>query len=150
IRYIRDYNSTDEADWKPLTTYMVTPLGKSIETVEENQRYIRLKLPVTEGYTWKGNAYINPGSFDPSYSIASWDYVYENVNAPFSFENGPTIPNSITVNQRDEILGNPDNPYAYTIENFSKEVYAKNIGLIYKEFFHSEYQTFYDTYNCYY
>lgn len=150
IRYIRDSASTDEADWKPLTTYMVTPLGKSVEVVEENQRYVKLKLPVREGYAWKGNSYIDPESFDPGYSISSWDYTYEQVNSPFVFNDGTTIPHTITVNQRDEVLGNPENPYTYSIETFSKEVYAKNIGLIYKEFFHSEYQTFYDVYNCYY
>ncbi len=150
IRYIRDSTSTNEADWKPNITYMVTVLPSSVEVTEENLRFIKLKLPIKEGYTWKGNSYIHPDSFDPSFSINSWEYLYENVHLPYTLSDGRTIDSTITVNQVDEVLGNPANPFTYTTRNFSKEVYGKNIGLIFKEFFHSEYQTFYSTSNCYY
>jgi hypothetical protein len=150
IRYIRDSTSTSEADWRPNITYMVSANPKSVEVTEENLRYIKLKLPIIDGFTWKGNSYIHPDSFDPSFSINSWDYTYSNVNSPFSFDDGRTVDSTITINQVDEVLGNPDNPFTYTTKNFSKEVYGKNIGLVYKELFHYEYQTFYSTTNCYY
>ncbi|MBC8032927.1 MAG: hypothetical protein H7Y03_02195 [Chitinophagaceae bacterium] len=150
IRYLRDSASTNEADWKPNITYTITVLPASVEVNEENIRFIKLKLPIIDGYTWKGNSYIHPDSFEPSFSINSWDYKYENVSTPFSFNDGRMIDSTITINQIDEVLGNPDNPFTYTTKNFSKEVYGKRIGLVYKEFFHSEYQTFYSTANCYY
>lgn len=150
IRYLRDSASTSEADWKPNITYMITVLPKSVEVVEENLRFIKLVQPVREEYSWKGNSYINPELFDASFSIDTWDYTYQNIGSPFVFNDGRKVENTITVNQRDDVLGNPANPFSYSIKNFSKEVYGKNIGLIYKEFFHSEYQAFYNTFNCYY
>lgn len=140
IRYLRDSASTNEADWKQNITYMITVTRSSVEVVEENQRYIKLMQPLREGFTWKGNAYINPESFDATFSIDIWDYTYANVYSPFVFNDGRTIDSTITVNQRDEILGDTSNPANFSVQNFSKEVYAPNIGLIYKELFHSEYQ----------
>ena len=55
-------------------------------------------------------------------------------NPKFNFEN------VITVLQRDEIIGVPDEPSSYSEVNYSQEKYAKGIGLIYRKFFHSEYQ----------
>jgi hypothetical protein len=150
IRYLRDSASTSETDWKPNITYMITVLSNSVEAVEENQRYIKLVQPIKEDFTWKGNAYINPESFDASFSIDAWDYTYTNIFSPFVFNDGRMVDSTITVNQRDEVLGDTSNPYSYSIQNFSKEVYGKNIGLIYKELFHSEHQSFYDVSNCYY
>lgn len=140
IRYLRDSASTNEADWKPNITYLITVTQNSVEVLEENQRYIKLRQPLKEGLTWKGNAYINPESFDASFSIDAWDYTYANVYSPFVFNDGRTIDSTITVNQRDEVLGDTSNPASYSVQNFSKEVYANNIGLIYKDLFHSEYQ----------
>lgn len=139
IRYLRDSASTNDADWKPNITYMITVLSNSVQVVEENQRYIKLVEPVKEGYTWKGNSYINPEAFDASFSINDWDYKYENVFSPFVL-NGTTLDSTITVNQRDEVLGDTSNPASYSVQNFSKEVYRYNIGLVYKELFHSEHQ----------
>lgn len=150
IRYMRARNSTNEADWKPNITYMVTVLPKSVEVVEENQRYIKLQAPIKSGFEWRGNSYISAEAFEPSFSIDAWKYTYEKVDSVFTFDDGRQVENTITINQRDEVLGNPNNPYVYTIQNFSKEVYAKGIGLVYKDLFHSEYQTFYNTYNCYF
>lgn len=140
IRYLRDSASTSEADWKPNITYTITVTNNEVEVIEENQRYIKLKQPIREGMTWRGNAYINPESFDASFSIDIWDYTYNEVFTPFVFDDGRTVDSTITVNQRDEVLGDVDNPDSYSVQNFSKEVYATNVGLIYKELFHSEYQ----------
>lgn len=140
IRYLRDSASTSEADWKQNITYMITVLSNSVQVVEENQRYIKLVQPLREGFTWRGNAYINPESFDASFSIDDWDYTYANVYSPFVFDDARTIDSTITVNQREEVLGDTSNPAGYSVQNFSKEVYGNNIGLIYKELFHSEYQ----------
>jgi len=72
--------------------------------------------------------------------LFDWDYTYESLNTPFTVFNNVTVDTTITVNQRDEVSGDPNNPNYYSEINFSKEVYGKGIGLIYKDFLHQEYQ----------
>jgi hypothetical protein len=69
---------------------------------------------------------------------------------PFPIFNGQMVQNTVTVNQADEVLGNPADNKSYSEKTFGKEVYAKEVGLIYKEFMHYTYQVFYTTSNCYY
>jgi hypothetical protein len=51
-----------------------------------------------------------------------------------------TIDSTIKVSQRDEIIGNPANPNSYSERNIGEEKYAKGIGLVYRNFLHTEYQ----------
>ena len=48
IRYLRDVGSTNEFDYNPTITYVVTPTREGTDITEENLRYQKLKLPVTE------------------------------------------------------------------------------------------------------
>lgn len=140
VRYYRDVAGTQP--WAEHITYMITPTKESVEVIENNFRYIKLKLPIKEGFNWKGNTYISLFSSDPDWDyryLDGWDYMYENIGSPFTTAMG-SIPNTITVNQRDEVLGHPQDPGLYSERNFSVEVYAKGIGLIYKDFLHSQYQ----------
>ncbi len=149
IRYLND--TTASGTWKPDITYLVTASANTLEVVENNLRFIKLKSPFSEGYTWKGNSYINtqsPGNpnTDPNYYyLENWDYTYANVDQPYpAFST--SVENTVTVNQRDEILGTPDNVDAYSERNFSQEVYAKGVGLIYKNFVHWVFQPRTSTY----
>jgi hypothetical protein len=151
VRYLRDTLATKP--WKPTLTYFVTPTREAVEVVEENFRYEKMKLPVKEGYSWKGNRYINLNSSDPNWNydfLFDWDYTYENAGMPFPVFNGQLVQNTVTVNQVDEILGNPADNKSYSEKTYGKEVYAKEVGLVYKEFMHYTYQVFYTTANCYY
>src|SRR5450432_1503089 len=47
LRFIRK-NENDE--WLPNNSFMVVPTANSVEFVENNLRYIKLVLPVTEGF----------------------------------------------------------------------------------------------------
>ena len=121
---------------------MVVPTENSIEFVENNLRYIKLKLPIREGYTWKGNSYIDTYSLNSDLKyLDDWDYTYDSVNVPLTLGN-ITIDSTIRVAQRDEFLGqDPKIPGTqYAEKNYSVEKYAKGIGLVYKEFIHWEYQ----------
>jgi hypothetical protein len=69
-----------------------------------------------------------------------WDYTYENLSKSFTVWNNLSIDNTITVNQRDEVIGIPMDPTVYSESTFSKEAYGAGIGLIYREFLHWEYQ----------
>src|SRR5688500_9153731 len=50
IRYLRDAESTNEADWKPSLTYMIVLTREGVEVIENNFRTLKLKLPITEGF----------------------------------------------------------------------------------------------------
>jgi hypothetical protein len=149
IRYLNDTAAL--GTWTPDITYLVTVSTNTLEVVENNLRFLKLKAPVANDYTWKGNAYINtqppanPNN-EPDYSyFDNWDYTYADVDQPFTPFTTP-VSNTITVNQRDEILGTPGNVDSYSERNFSLEVYGKGIGLIYKNFLHSVFQPRTSTY----
>jgi hypothetical protein len=151
IRYLRDTSGT--LPWSPTMTYTVTPTRESVEVVEENFRYEKMRLPVRDGFTWKGNKYINLNSMDPNWNfdfLFDWDYTYENTGLPFPVFNGQLVENTVTVNHVDETLGNPADDKSYSERTYGKEVYAKNVGLVYREFMHYTYQVFYTTSNCFY
>jgi len=143
IRYLRDTLSNNESDWTPINTYMVVPTPQTMEVIENNFRFQKLKLPIKEGFNWKGNSYISAYSSDPNWDFRyydDWDYTYENVDAPFTIFGCESIENTITVNQRDELIGIPEDANAYSERNYSVEVYAKGVGMVFKDFIHWEHQ----------
>ena len=138
IRYIRK-NSSD--DWSPNNTFMAVPTDNSVEYVENNLRYLKLQLPITQDFSWKGNSYID------TYSLASvlaymddWDYIYDSVNVPLTI-NSLSFDSTIKVSERDDSLNIPiTSETSIADRNYSVEKYAKGVGLIYREFLHWEYQ----------
>ena len=128
--------------WQYKLAYYITPNGKSVEVVDDNNyRFIKLKEPVTEGYSWKGNAYLDAVS-DLSISyLYNWDYTYQNVKMPYRVP-AATFDSTVTVLQQDNTFPEGDfNPAYYQQRNYSVEVYAKGVGLIYKDFLHWTWQT---------
>jgi hypothetical protein len=69
-----------------------------------------------------------------------WDYKYANVNQDFLNFNAVKLPGTVTVEQRDELIGTPSNINVYSEKTYAKEVWAKGTGLVFKEFIHWEYQ----------
>lgn len=128
--------------WVPNNTFMAVPTENSLEFVENNLRYIKLKLPITEGFTWHGNSYIDSYSLNSDLKyLADWEYTYDSLNATLNL-GSITVDSTIRVAQRDEFLGqDPKIPGTqYAEKNYSVEKYAKGIGLVFKEFTHWEYQ----------
>jgi hypothetical protein len=137
IRYLSDTNEI--APWTPSIAYMVTPLAGSVEVVENNLRYIKMITPVQDGMTWLGNAYIDTKSDTSQVPyMDGWNYTYSNTGMPYTVLAG-TIPVSVIVNEANSVTGLGDGSYTQTV--FSQEVYGKNIGLIYKNFLYSVYQS---------
>lgn len=139
IRYIRNI---DTDPWKSDATFMAINTGSSLEFIENNFRYLKLKQPLRDKYSWKGNSYIDTYSLNNEFKyLDDWDYVYENVGLPEQIGNF-SLANCLTVNQRDESHGDITNPNTvYSEVNYSQEKYALGIGLVYRKFFHSEYQS---------
>ncbi len=138
-RYLR---SSPADAWIIDDTYMVVNTDNSSEFIENNLRFIKLKLPIVQDYTWKGNSFISTTSTDPELNLRyldNWDYAYDSLNAPLAL-GALNLDSTIKVTQRDEVIGNPNDPNSYSEINYGVEYYAKGIGMVYKRFFHSEYQ----------
>ncbi len=129
IRYLSDTAASKA--WVPALTYMITPTRETMEVMENNLRYIKLTLPITNGFSWQGNSYIDTRPINPDLVyLAGWNYTYDSVGDSYSVLAG-TIPNTLIVQQMNETdLGGSDTLFSSV--NFSQEVYAKGIGMIYK------------------
>lgn len=131
------------APFIPNNTFTVTPEGTDwIEYVENNLRFMKLRFPLMNDFQWKGNSFIDASSISSSVRyLYDWDYTYQNIGQPFTV-NGRTFDNTITVLQRNEEFpeGDFDPSQPYKQWDYSIEVYAKGVGLIYKNFDHKVWQ----------
>ena len=105
-----------------------------LQRVEDNQRIIKMVFPVKESRRWDGIVYIRRDTLVPIRGgsidmYKDWDdFVFENIGETFldTSRTGPKIyPDALQVLQVDK-TNNIEKRY-------SREVYAKNIGLVYKE-----------------
>lgn len=137
IRYIR---KTAANPWNPDNTFMAVPTDFAMEFVENNMRFLKLRGPVREGYSWKGNTYIDTYSLNSNVKyLEDWDYIYDSVNVKKTIGTF-TLDSTIHVAQRNEVIGNISDANSYSEINFGSENYAKGLGLVYRNFLHIEYQ----------
>jgi len=148
IRDSTDLNSWTAAQpWVSSNTYNITPFSDRIEVIEDNLRVIKLRQPIREGYSWKGNSYLSDQPYEAAgYSFSNddamddWDFTYEAVLPFFSYK-GKTYTDVLSVEQVDEAFNAPVTiPTSYGAKSRSVDRYAKNIGLVYREFEMWEYQ----------
>lgn len=136
-RSIRDSAGTEP--WRPAGNYVITPLEKTVEVVENNLRTVRLASPVTQDFSWKGNQYLPFAPYstiydfrsDTNFDLADWDYFYEATGETLLL-NGQTVNDVITVKHIDEETTANDDIFL-TGKTFSEDKYAKGIGLVYQE-----------------
>jgi hypothetical protein len=123
IRYIR---STPTAAFVPDNTFMALNTGTSIEFIENNLRFLKLKAPIQQDYTWKGNSFINTNSQVPYLKFYDdWDYSYDSLYMPAKL-GAITIDSTIKVAEIDDQTA--------IDRTFSEAKYAKGIGLVYRNF----------------
>lgn len=140
FRFITD--TLEINPWKSISTYYITSTKNNIEVVDDNNlRFIKLVSPVSKGIDWMGNVYIDTRSGTTPYLyLDGWKYVYTAVDSPYITIAGK-IDSTVTVMQRDETSPEgPFDPQFYQQRNYGVEVYAHNIGLIYKNFLHWTWQ----------
>lgn len=147
IRYVRDVAGTQ--GWQTDGTYLVTPLAQTIEVSENNLRFVRLALPVTEGFSWKPYEYL-PNNPYSNYNSAIDNqlvvrtFKYTSVNGSTTL-NGKSYSSVITVEtSRDSLnAGNGTtvtNPNGLANKLYETEQYAKGVGMIYQEYTLWDYQ----------
>lgn len=111
-RSIRE-SSADDWEYKDTWSFRVNDQHAIIN--EENIAFIRIKFPVKNDRQWNGNEFNTSGPDT---------YEMESVEEPFTID-AQTFPRTIMIDQEDteDLL----------IKDKRLEVYAKDIGLIYKE-----------------
>ena len=137
VRRIR--SATDSLQWAPNAVFTATPVGKSIEWVENNLRSVRLHLPLRDGFAWKGNSHINTLTDPQLQFLDDWSYTLDSVGKPKTVE-GRSFGETLTVRQRDEVVNNPNDKGRYFSVTRAREVYAKGIGLVHRDFLHETWQ----------
>lgn len=101
--------------WAIKDVWFSNRTASTAEKVEENVRFIKLAFPVQEGKKWNGNA-LN--------TLEKWEYRYDNTDISYTLNN-LVFDSTATVIQIND---------SNAIEKkYSVEVYAKNLGMIYKE-----------------
>lgn len=112
-RYVR---KNDSLPWVLRDVWYQTRTSTKAEKVEENVRFVKLIFPVQVNQKWNGNAF-NP--------IGNYEYEYKTVDVKKTV-NKISFDSTLTVNQ---ILD------SNLIEKkYQLEIYAKNVGMIYKRF----------------
>ncbi|MFY7901052.1 MAG: hypothetical protein ACOVNY_12770 [Chitinophagaceae bacterium] len=140
FRYLTDTLATKPYEYK--TTLAAVFSEKTVEFVDNNLRFITLANPISINTIWKGNSYINGTPITPNgtASYGSWDYQYMHINKPFTVKKG-TIDSTVFVQHVADSTGVNFDPNFIYGKNYSVEVYAKGVGLIYKDFLCYFYQT---------
>jgi phage pi2 protein 07 len=132
-------SNTDSNNWKNIFTYNAILDSTKLEIIESNQRYLKLMLPIKEGFNWKGNTYVNTVSSPDLQFLNNWEYRYLDVDKSITINN-VRFNNTISVLQRNDTINNPSNKNVLSEINYSKEIFAENIGLVFKEFKHQVWQ----------
>lgn len=124
----------------------ITALADQVEVVEDNLRFIKMHLPIRNGFSWKGNKYLPADPYGPLFSFSNddsmedWDFYYDGDAGSFSYS-GQNYADVFTVEQVDESFNVPiTTPTAYAAKSRSVDRYSKGIGLIYREYELWEYQ----------
>lgn len=129
----RRANNTDP--FEPSSVIYATPSEGNVIVDERNTKFIKMVFPVSNGTAWNGNAML-PLS-DPDYAEFDndkWVYTYADFNTDYNTTPAKVYNNTVTVNQIDDSLNNPDeDSTAYAYKNYAQEVYAYNVGMIYRK-----------------
>lgn len=138
-RIQRYYRQDSTYAWSEHYNFYATPTSSRLEVVDRNLRFIKLVFPVKLNTRWYGNSYI-PTAFNNELKwMDQWDYKYEDINVPFN-TGFISFPSTVDILQADYTEGDESDPNSYSARGYSREVYAKNVGLIYKEMTRWEYQ----------
>lgn len=109
--------------WVFYRKWYAKKLVTNAQQIEDDLRFIKLVFPPQQGTTWNGNLYIASDN-EPFLAFKNWESVYEGVDVPYTI-NGFSFDSALLVtNVADSI---------FTYKHLRKEVYAKNLGMVYQE-----------------
>lgn len=126
-RIERYQSNSENYQWFVTNIWFANLTPRTGEKVEENLRFIKLLFPPKLEQTWRGNQYIQ---FTENIEwMKDWIYRVVSLDEPKTL-NGITFDSTITILQVDR-----ENLIQKT---FATETYAKNVGLVYKEWLNLE------------
>jgi hypothetical protein len=117
-RYVKPFDSIipyADRPWQLRNVWMANKTISAAEKVEDNIRFVKLSFPVNVTQSWNGNA--QNILAEQTYSYSFFDKARSIGNASFD--------SVLRVKQCDELY--------ITEKHYQVEFYARNIGLIYKE-----------------
>ncbi|MCH8330923.1 MAG: hypothetical protein IH946_06020 [Bacteroidetes bacterium] len=112
----------DDGEWNIEKVFYKNRTATTAERVEDNLRFIKLIFPPKEGTVWKGNAYI-VAKDDLKY-LKDWEYEIMSEGDPYPVG---------TLNFNETVTVEQENELNAIEQHYGLEVYAKNVGLIYKQ-----------------
>ncbi len=113
-RYTRPNSSLA---WADLDTWSARVTNNQVIVNEGNIPYVKFLFPLVANSKWNGNKYND---------FAEEDYTLQNYGRPYQLESGEKYPLTLTVAQS-------DNQDFFVYQDKRVEIYAVNVGLIYKE-----------------
>lgn len=125
---IEQYKKDATSSYQIRHIFSLKASAVNIQKVENDLRYIKMVFPIKENKSWNGNIYLDVKE-EPTLNYLNtekydWNYVYTSVHESLQIGNF-TFDSCVTVMQIDE-----ENLFE---KKYSKEIYAKNVGLVYKE-----------------
>lgn len=119
--------------WVNHDVFYVTNTKVTLEIEEKQLRFIKMKFPITDAETWKGNSYILTD--DPKKQFFyDWNYTYKNVGESYNNEY-VIFDKTVTVEEVDRAVSDPDVfPDDFASRTKSKAVYASGVGMVYREY----------------
>lgn len=115
-RIVRYYRKTASDDWQVQHVWAVNRTNLTAERVENNIRTVNLRFPVKNGLMWNANVYNSNG--EQNFEISNLDIPY--------LLGSQTYDTTLTLVQQ----ADTGNLISY---KYKFEIYAKNVGLVYKE-----------------
>ncbi|HEX7844231.1 MAG TPA: hypothetical protein VF476_00440, partial [Chitinophagaceae bacterium] len=127
-------------------TYFITLTADRLEVIEDNFRFVKIRMPVKEGFSWKGNTHLGDNPYQTLYNfsnddnMADWDFYFDTFDPTFSYK-GQNYSDVWTIESVDEAYNAPIiDVNAYAARSRYVDRFAKNVGLVYREFEMWEYQ----------
>ena len=118
LRQIERFRRTNESEkWQRMNTWLAYVNGTEVIQIEENTRIIKMKLPLTVGKQWNGNAY------NRTDTLQKYHFTVDSIDCPavvgrFKFDS------ALTISQKNELTAISKVLFA--------ERYAAGIGMVEK------------------
>jgi hypothetical protein len=134
--YARPYEG---ALWVPISVILLNQTKNALNYKQDNVNYIKLMFPISNGFSWQGNANAPVNDQDFAF-LKGWSYRYSDMH--LSYNTGYlNFDNTVTVMEDNESVNYPNvDSGVNAYRTFAKEVYAYNVGMIYKEWTHWTYK----------
>ncbi|MBK0402887.1 hypothetical protein I5M27_07805 [Adhaeribacter sp. BT258] len=116
FKLIRSIRTKPDDSWRDDSVITITVSSSQLRRTSDNLSLVKMVFPVSENKTWNPNVFntLEPGNAR-----------YVNVNQPYAV-NGQNFPNTATVQVNDFV--------SVINKDVRTEVYAENVGLIYKDY----------------